>query len=85
MEIKTTITNHLKLVRKTSTKKDLLGVSPAEGIGKTELSFILYWDVNVYRNYGKQHRGSLKKKSKHSEAARSGSPTPRLRFRESQN
>ena len=63
MEIKTTITNHLKLVRKTSTKKDLLGVSPAEGIGKTELSFILYWDVNVYRDYGKQHRGPLKKKN----------------------
>ena len=42
-------------------QKGLLGVSPTEGIGKTELSFILYWDVNVYRNYGKQHRGPLKK------------------------
>ena len=42
-------------------QKDLLGVSPAEGIGKTELSFILYWDVNVYRNDGKQQRGPLKK------------------------
>ena len=65
-------------------QKDLPGISPTEGTGKTELPFILYWDVNWYRNYGKQHRGSLKK-SKCSETARSGSPTPGLSSRRNQN
>ena len=36
-------------------QKDLLGIYTAEGIGKTELSLILYWDVNAYNEIQPVH------------------------------
>ena len=57
MQIKTT-RYHLTTVRMPSSK-NLQTINAGEGMEKRELSYTVGGNVNWYRHYGEQYRGSL--------------------------
>ena len=59
MQIKTTMRYHLTPVRM-AIVKNLQTINAAEGVDKREPSYTVGRNVNWYKHYGKQYRGSLK-------------------------
>ena len=61
MQMKTTMSYHLALVRMTITQKNLKTITAREGVEEREPSYMVGGNANWYSHHGEEYGGFLKK------------------------